>query len=313
MTARALVSIFLLIACSHSFAAETSACTTAEWVVDGDPVPGRSFTDLDAAYAVLQTLGPDYDLLVFDEETVSADKSTCTRDYEVESVGSSEFDEGWLPEDTGCPGEGDPCVSQGAAGDAIVQYKLNIHPNCVVNTYIVGWQQWGEWTGGASSDYPGFNALRLHEAWDANTLVCGDGPFGVIVDHALVALCTPPRYLDSSADLAPTWEVEGWPFPCAHALTGEIVGTQPPTVGQDCDADTADPCNVITGEVIETEVDFTSSTLEFKRFYHSLEQNRTFTDLGPGWSHNYSSRIVNPDSTGPTIHVFETKDRKSVV
>ncbi len=50
------------------------------------------------------------------------------------------------------------------------------------------------------------------------------------------------------------------------------------------------PCSTYSGDKSQTETDYQSPTLTFSRHYHSLAQGES-SDLGVGWSHNYSDRL----------------------
>ena len=82
------------------------------------------------------------------------------------------------------------------------------------------------------------------------------------------------------------------PWSCYYTVKGKVIGS---TVLSGCKE--GNPCNVRTGDKIETVTDYRGPFLTFTRTYHSLSQSPQ-GELGIGWSHNYSDRL---SFTGNTL------------
>lgn len=57
------------------------------------------------------------------------------------------------------------------------------------------------------------------------------------------------------------------------------------------------PCSALTGKKTATEFDFDSSGIDFHRYYDSVFENRDYGNLGRGWSHSFSDRILTTHLT----------------
>jgi YD repeat-containing protein len=78
---------------------------------------------------------------------------------------------------------------------------------------------------------------------------------------------------------------QGGIWTCIYTPKSQVIGNL--LVDGWCEGN---PCNVRTGDKSQTETDYRSATLTFTRTYHSLAQGAR-SELGVGWSHNYSDRL----------------------
>ncbi len=99
---------------------------------------------------------------------------------------------------------------------------------------------------------------------------------------------------------------------CTSGASGKVF-YRPVTASGEC---RGNPCNVATGDKIESATDYVGPGLEWKRTYHSAIRH-TNTRIGERWTHNYSSRLINnypnlalvtgSGFTEPLIHLGSNK------
>lgn len=87
---------------------------------------------------------------------------------------------------------------------------------------------------------------------------------------------------------------------CLNGRTGKIAyyANHAPT----CEGNVGNPCNVSTGEKIESVVDYEGPTLSFVRTYRSNMFFETYSlkQLGNNWTHNYAATL-HPDPYGAPL------------
>ncbi len=99
------------------------------------------------------------------------------------------------------------------------------------------------------------------------------------------AYWSPNSYV-SGCTSAPAFFVYGKPLTC----TGDTQGN---------------PCNVNTGDKIESETDYKDDWLTYSRTYHSLVNTHT-SNLGNNWTHNFSAHLVVAPSNNTVISGYVT-------
>jgi YD repeat-containing protein len=97
---------------------------------------------------------------------------------------------------------------------------------------------------------------------------------------------------------------------CSHDLTAAISAPRyaPAIAPPDDNMPTCvgNPCNPMTGNKTEREIDFQSGTLSFYRTYHSREQVKFRAQLGDRWTHNFAQRLFF--SAGSGAYIFWQRD-----
>lgn len=90
----------------------------------------------------------------------------------------------------------------------------------------------------------------------------------------------------------------GWECPANTNRTDENYSRNPPfycrtfrTPPRQCTPSIGNPCSITTGNKYQREVDWQSSTSDFK-FYRTFQSLPTRTDSAPVWTHNFNSRLV---------------------
>lgn len=91
---------------------------------------------------------------------------------------------------------------------------------------------------------------------------------------------------------------------CENDKTDAITVVPPvATASVDGNPCVGNPCNVATGDKVESELDYDSPILPFARTYHSFLP-RGDASMGNGWTHSYSSRLLLQASEQPESSVI---------
>ena len=150
------------------------------------------------------------------------------------------------------------------------------------NGGVGAWNNQGLVTGGLDGrNIPGWPAAEAYDCPDDPPPYYADAHFNV----AEVGYWWCPSYF--IGDSYQSGSGNFWPVVCVNSQSGSIthliVQYETECVG--------DPCEPVSGALIEPEEDFKWGRLSFSRTYNSLRQLPDITAMGPAWSHSLGIKM----------------------